>query len=88
MKVHILLGPPGCGKGTQAKQLVEKFALSHLSTGDILRDAVSKEMELGFRAKAFTTFGNLVDNNTVDGIVFARLRDLSDALLFAVRSSP
>ena len=75
MKVHILLGPPGCGKGTQAKRLVEKRSLIHLSTGDILRDAVSKGTEVGLRAKAFMASGKLVDDNTVNGIVFARLQD-------------
>jgi len=82
MKVHILLGPPGSGKGTQAKQLVEKFALSHLSTGDILRDAVSKGTEIGLRAKAIMAAGKLVDDDTVNGLVFARLRDESGAVLF------
>jgi len=82
MKVHILLGPPGCGKGTTAKQLVGEFALTHLSTGDILRDAVSKGTEIGLRAKAIMAAGKLVDDDTVNGLVFARLRDESGDVLF------
>ena len=74
MLVNILLGPPGSGKGTQAKRLVEKFKLNHLSTGDILRDAVSKETEIGLRVKAIMASGKLVDDDTVNGLVFARLR--------------
>lgn len=82
MKAHILLGPPGCGKGTAAKQLVERFALTHLSTGDILRDAVSKGTEVGLRAKAILAAGKLVDDNTVNGLVFARLQDENRDVLF------
>jgi adenylate kinase len=82
MKVHILLGPPGCGKGTQAKRLVEKRSLIHLSTGDILRDAVSKGTEVGLRAKALMASGKLVDDSTVNGIVFARLQDETGDVLF------
>jgi len=82
MKVHILLGPPGCGKGTQAKRLVEKRSLIHLSTGDILRDAVSKGTEIGLRAKALMASGKLVDDDTVNGIVFARLQDETGDVLF------
>jgi adenylate kinase len=82
MKVHILLGPPGSGKGTLANRLVESFALTHLSTGDILRDAASKETEIGLRAKALMANGKLVDDDTVNGIVFARLRDESGDVLF------
>jgi len=82
MKVHVLLGPPGSGKGTQAKQLVESLPLIHLSTGDILRDAVSKETELGLRVKADMAGGKLVDDNTVNGIVFARLQDETGDVLF------
>ncbi|MCE1228710.1 MAG: adenylate kinase [Firmicutes bacterium] len=82
MKVHILLGPPGSGKGTQAKRLVEHFSLVHLSTGDILRDAVSKETEIGLRAKAIMAAGKLVDDDTVNGLVFARLQDETGNVLF------
>jgi hypothetical protein len=72
---NILLGAPGSGKGTQAKRLVETFSLTHLSTGDILRDAVSKGTEIGLRAKAIMAEGKLVDDDTVNGLVFARLLD-------------
>jgi adenylate kinase len=82
MRVHILLGPPGSGKGTQAKRLVEKCSLIHLSTGDILRDAVSKGTEVGLRAAALMAGGKLVDDNTVNGIVFARLQDETKDVLF------
>ena len=82
LTAHILLGPPGSGKGTQAKRLVEQFRLSHLSTGDILRDAVSKGTELGLRAKAIMASGKLVDDDTVNGLVFARLQDETRDVLF------
>jgi len=82
MKVHVLLGPPGSGKGTQAKRLVENFSLVHLSTGDILRDAVSKGTEIGLRAKAIMAAGKLVDDDTVNGLVFARLQDENRNVLF------
>jgi adenylate kinase len=82
MIVHVLLGAPGCGKGTQAKRLVEKRSLIHLSTGDILRDAVSKGTEVGLRAKALMASGKLVDDDTVNGLVFARLQDETGDVLF------
>jgi adenylate kinase len=82
MKVHILLGPPGCGKGTQAKRLVEKKSLIHLSTGDILRSAVSRGTEVGLKVKSLMASGKLVDDDTVNGVVFARLQDETGDVLF------
>ncbi len=82
MSVHILLGAPGCGKGTTAKRLVQEFDLIHLSTGDILRDAVSKGTEIGLRAKAIMAAGKLVDDDTVNGLVFARLQGETGSVLF------
>ena len=56
----IFLGPPGSGKGTQAAKLSEKLGLTHVSTGDFLRDAVKNQTELGIQAKEFMINGQLV----------------------------
>ena len=82
MKNHILLGPPGSGKGTQAKRLIGNFPLLHLSTGDILRDAVSKGTVLGQKVKSIMTEGKLVDDNTINGLVFDRLKGETQDVLF------
>lgn len=50
--IEIYIGPPGCGKGTQSPFIKEEYCLCHLATGDMLRDAVTKETPLGLEAKA------------------------------------
>ena len=56
----ILLGPPGAGKGTQAKLLAQKFNIQQISTGDILRQAVKNKTEMGLKAKSYMDQGKLI----------------------------
>ncbi|MBJ6985986.1 MULTISPECIES: adenylate kinase [unclassified Devosia] len=69
----ILLGPPGAGKGTQAKILVESYGIPQLSTGDILRAAIAAQTPLGLEAKAVVDRGDLVSDAIVNGIVSERI---------------
>ena len=69
----ILLGPPGAGKGTQAKKLTQAFTIPQISTGDMLRAAVKDGTALGKQAKAFMDAGGLVPDEVVIGIVKERL---------------
>ncbi|MCP9481996.1 adenylate kinase [Shimia sp. CNT1-13L.2] len=73
--VLILLGPPGAGKGTQARMLEEKFGLVQLSTGDLLRAAVAAGTEAGLAAKAVMEAGDLVSDEIVINILRDRLAD-------------
>lgn len=68
----ILLGPPGAGKGTQAKMLVDKYKIPQISTGDILRAAVKDQTPLGLEAKKCMDKGELVPDSVVIGIVDER----------------
>ena len=61
----VLFGPPGAGKGTQAKLICEKYFLNHLSTGDLLRKESSKETSLGIQIKNTINDGKLVSNETI-----------------------
>lgn len=72
----ILLGPPGAGKGTQAKMLTERFSIPQISTGDILRAAVKDGTAMGLKAKAFMDAGGLVPDEVVVGIVRDRLQEV------------
>lgn len=69
----LLMGPPGAGKGTQAAELVNKFNIPHISTGDMFRAAVKEQTEMGKRAKTFMDAGQLVPDEVTIGIVKERL---------------
>ncbi|MBV9436654.1 MAG: adenylate kinase [Acidobacteria bacterium] len=69
----ILFGPPGAGKGTQAKQIVERYGIPHLSTGDLLRENVKLGTALGQKAKAVMDSGKLVSDDLVNEMVAERL---------------
>ncbi len=69
----VMLGAPGAGKGTQAKLISQQFDVSHISTGDMLREAVEKETELGIKAKAYMDEGRLVPDKLVISMVQERL---------------
>ena len=70
----ILVGPPGSGKGTQAKMLIEKYSIPQISTGDILREAVKEGSPLGKKAKSIMDKGSLVPDELVVGIIEERLK--------------
>jgi len=69
----ILLGPPGAGKGTQAKLLIKRFQIPQISTGDILRTAVKDQTPMGIKANSIMESGGLVPDEVVVGIVQERL---------------
>ena len=68
-----MLGPPGAGKGTQAQRLVERYSIPQLSTGDMLRAAVTNDTEIGRRAKAIMDRGELVPDDVVNQMVSDRI---------------
>lgn len=71
----VLFGAPGAGKGTQAKFIVEKYGIPQISTGDILRAAISNQTKLGLEAKKFMEAGQLVPDEVVNGLVAERLTE-------------
>lgn len=71
----ILLGPPGAGKGTQSKLLCRQFGIPPLSTGDILRSAISQQTALGLQAKETVDAGGLVGDDIVNGCVIERISE-------------
>lgn len=69
------MGLPGVGKGTQAEQIVEKYNIPHISTGDMFRAAMKNNTELGKKAKSFMDNGDLVPDEVTNGIVRERLAE-------------
>lgn len=71
----ILLGPPGAGKGTQAKLMIDKWQIPQVSTGDILRASVREGTQLGLEAKGYMDKGELVPDSVVIGIIDERIKE-------------
>jgi len=76
-----LLGPPGAGKGTVAKRIVERFGIVHLSTGDILRDEVARGTELGRAAKSTMDRGELVPDELIVDMIRGRIEAAESGFL-------
>jgi adenylate kinase len=80
----ILLGPPGAGKGTQAQRIAQRYHLPHLSTGDMFRDNIQRDTELGRKAKPLMERGELVPDEIVLGMVADRINqpDCANGFVF------
>ncbi len=65
----VLVGPPGCGKGTQAERLVQQFGLATIGTGAMFRDAIARDTDMGRKVKPLMDRGLLVDDSTVNDVV-------------------
>ncbi|MGL5437803.1 MAG: adenylate kinase [Lachnospiraceae bacterium] len=74
MKI-IMLGAPGAGKGTQAKQIAEKYTISHISTGDIFRANIKNGTELGIKAKSYIDQGQLVPDDVTISMLLNRISE-------------
>ena len=75
----LIMGPPGAGKGTQAKILAKKFNLVHLSTGDILRKEIDKSSVVGLKAQTYMNAGNLVPDDVLLEMMQSTLTELKDS---------
>ncbi len=84
----ILFGPPGSGKGTQSENIISKYELKHLSTGDLLRSEISRQTALGMEAKNFMDKGQLVPDEVVIGMISSALEDNPDAKGFLFDGFP
>lgn len=84
----ILFGPPGSGKGTQSENLVSRYGLKHISTGDLLRSEIARETSLGLEAKKFMDQGQLVPDAVVIGMINSALESNPDVKGFLFDGFP
>ena len=84
----VLFGPPGSGKGTQSTNIIEKYQLVHISTGDILRAEVANETPLGVEAKKYMDQGMLVPDEVVIGMISSKLDATPEAKGFIFDGFP
>lgn len=84
----IIFGPPGSGKGTQAKMLVEKYQLLHLSTGDMFRYEIGNETPLGLEAKSYIDRGDLVPDSVTIKMLKSRVQSNTDVKGFIFDGYP
>jgi adenylate kinase len=75
----VLFGPPGSGKGTQSENIIVKYGLKHISTGDLLREEVAAQTDLGIQAKKIMDKGELVSDQIVIGMIRNKLEENQDA---------
>jgi adenylate kinase len=84
----VLLGPPGAGKGTQAERIRDRYRIAHLSTGDMLREAVAAGTEVGRRAKTIMDAGQLVPDDVINRLVAERIAQPDCARGFVLDGFP
>jgi adenylate kinase len=84
----VMIGPPGGGKGTQAKLLAEKFGLIHIATGDVLREEIQKQTALGKKAQTNVDSGTLAPDQLVNDIIAGRLRSPDRPQAFVMDGYP
>lgn len=84
----VLFGPPGAGKGTQSARIIEKYSLTHISTGDLFRLHLSQSTGLGRQAQGFMDAGNLVPDDLVIRMVEERIEELPDSRGFIFDGFP
>ncbi len=84
----VLFGPPGSGKGTQSENIVKTYNLQHISTGDLLREEVSRHTPLGTEAKKYMDQGMLVPDEVVIGMISSRIDEIPDARGFIFDGFP
>ncbi|SMO87210.1 adenylate kinase [Saccharicrinis carchari] len=73
----VIFGPPGSGKGTQSENIIKKYNLAHISTGDLLRAEISGHTQLGIIAKSYIDKGELVPDDTIIGMIDTKIESLT-----------